>query len=372
MKAIVMRGIGEPLSVEELELTAPGPGEVEVRIEAAGLCHSDLHYLSGGLTCRTPIVLGHEGAGEVLSVGEGVTTVQPGDKVILTWRPRCGQCEFCLKGRPGLCRMGAVHSSENVLLRGGTRLSRDGEAIYHLMGASCFAERAIVSQESILAVDPAIPAQVAAIVGCAVITGMGAVLNCMPDVAGKRVAVIGAGGVGLAAVMAAVWAGANEIIVSDLVAGRLEKAREVGATHVIDSSREDFVERVIEISDGGADYVLEAIGNKHTIRQGFDALRTGGTEVVVGVGRAGEEVSLPINGFVQHDRHLVGALYGSSNTPLQIPEILRMYASGRLPLERLLDRTFSLDEANEAVAHMREGAMGRPVFLPQAHEGHRL
>lgn len=364
MKAMVMHEPGSPLVLEDLELDAPGPGEVRVRIEATGVCHSDVHYLRGALTARTPIVLGHEGAGMVEEVGEGVTAFAPGDKVVLMWRPRCGECEFCLAGRPAQCALGKVHGQTNELLRGGTRLSRGGLRYHHLMGDACFAEHAVVSQESLIGIDADIPSEIAAIVGCAVITGMGTVLNRMPDLTGKTIAIIGAGGVGLSAVIAAELVGASQIIVSDVVPERLEKAVELGATHTIDSSREDFTERVLAITGGGAHYVLEAIGRPATIRAGFEALRSGGTEVVVGLGAVGEELSLPINLLVQGDRQLVGALYGSSNTPLQLPEILRLYKAGRLPLDKLLDRSFPLAEANEAIEHLRTGAVGRPILVP--------
>lgn len=364
MQAMVMYEAGAPLVLEQVELDQPGPGEVLVTIEATGVCHSDLHYLAGGLSARTPIVLGHEGAGVVESVGEGVTGFEAGDKVVFLWRPRCGECEFCLSGKPAQCTLGRVHGVKNELLRGGTRLSKDGQRIHHLMGDSCFAEKAVVSQESIIKIDNDIPSEIAAIVGCAVITGMGTVLNTMPDAAGKSVVIIGAGGVGLSAVIAADLVGAAQIIVSDVVPGRLEKARDLGATHTIDSSSEDFTTRVLEITGGGAHFVLEAIGKPDTIRAGFEALRPGGTEVVVGLGSVGEELSIPINLLVQGDRRLVGALYGSANTPLQLPQILRLYQAGRLPLEKLLDRSFPLAEANEALEHLRTAAVGRPILVP--------
>lgn len=364
MKAIVMHEVGQPVVLEEVELDAPGPGEVLVRIEAAGVCHTDVHYLAGGLQARLPLVLGHEGAGIVEAVGEGVTEFAPGDKAVLMWRPRCGQCEYCLSGRPALCALGRIHAQKNELLRGGTRLSKDGVRYHHLMGDSCFAERAVVSHESLIKVDHDIPSEVAAIVGCAVITGMGTVLNRMPDLVGKSVAIVGAGGVGLAAVIAAELVGAAQIIVSDVVEARLDKAFELGATHTINSLKEDFTARVQEITGGGADYVLEAIGKPATIRAGFDALRSGGTLVVVGLAAVGEELSVPINPLVQGEKSVVGALYGSSNAPLQLPEILRMYQAGRIPLEKLLDRSFPLAEANEAFEHLRTEAVGRTVLIP--------
>lgn len=366
MRAMVMHEAGTPLVLEDVTLDAPGPGEVLVRIEAAGVCHSDVHYMTGGLRAQTPIVLGHEGSGIVESVGDGVTRVSPGDKVIMLWRPRCGECKYCLQGMPAQCELGKIHGQTNELLRGGTRLSKNGVRYHHLMGDSVFAEKAVVSQESLIAIDSSIPSDIAAIVGCAVITGMGAVMNHMADLAGKSVVIIGAGGVGLSAVMAAELVGAAQIIVSDLVPSRLEKALELGATHTIDSSKEDFVSRVLEITDGGAHYVLEAIGRSQTIRSGFEALQPGGTEVVVGLGSVGDDVSIPVNVLVQGDRRLVGSLYGTANSPIQIPEILSLYKSGKLPLERLLDRQFPLDKANDAIAHLQSAAIGRPILVPNA------
>jgi Zn-dependent alcohol dehydrogenase len=357
-----MRAVGEPLVVEELDLDAPGPGEVEVRIQATGICHSDLHYLSGALTAKTPIVLGHEGAGIVTAVGDGVTGYAPGDHVVLLWRPRCGQCENCLQGRPALCTSGRVHATENSLLRGGTRLHRNGADVYHLMGDSCFAERAVVSQESIVKVGADIPAPVAAIVGCAVITGIGAVVNTVEKAAaGTTVVIVGAGGVGLSAVLGAGLIGASRIIVADLVDARLEKARELGATDVIRSDEENLAERVREITGGGAHYVFDTTGVPAVIRSAFEALRAGGVLTVMGLGATTTEFTLPLNLMVQNDRQVRGSLYGSANTPLQIPRILDLYRSGRLPLEKLLDREFALDEVNEAFAYLRDGAVGRPV-----------
>lgn len=364
MKAMVMHETNAPLVLEDLELDPPGPGELLLRIEAAGLCHSDLHYLFGDFPAKTPIVLGHEGVGTVEAVGDGVTTFAPGDRAVLLWRPRCGTCEYCLSGRPALCPLGRLHAAENVLWRGGTRLHKDGVRYHHLMGDSCFAERAVVSQESVVKIDADVPSEVAAIAGCAVITGMGAVINRMPGLTGKSIAIIGAGGVGLAAVLAAQLVGARQIIVSDLVDARLAKATEVGATHTINSGEVDFASTVQQITGGGAHYALEAIGNQATIRAGFDALRPGGTEVVIGLGHVTDTFTLPINQLVQGEKRVVGSLYGSSNTPLQLPEILRLYQDGRLPLEKLLGRSYPLAEANEAIEYLRTGAVGRVTLIP--------
>ncbi|HEV7623340.1 MAG TPA: alcohol dehydrogenase catalytic domain-containing protein, partial [Amnibacterium sp.] len=215
MKAAVLRAVGEPLSIEDVELDPPGPGEVLVRIEAAGVCHSDLHYMTGDLPAKLPIVVGHEGAGIVEAVGAGVE-LAVGQRVALTWRPRCGECDACVAGNPVLCRFGRVFATTNGLFDGTTRLHRGDERIHHLMGVSCFAERVVVSATSTVPVPDGVPPAIAAVAACAVVTGVGAVLNAVTDAAGRPLAVYGAGGVGLAAVLGAVVAGASPIIAIDL------------------------------------------------------------------------------------------------------------------------------------------------------------
>ena len=364
VKAAVMHAPNEPLSVVDLALAAPGPGEVRVRIEAAGVCHSDLHYTNGDLACRTPIVLGHEGAGIVEEIGPGVSSVRPGDKVVLTWRPRCGQCEFCSSGKPALCVQGRVHGESNGLLRGGTRLSLDDEPVHHLMGVSCFAEACVVSQESIIKIPNDVPSEIAAIVGCAVITGMGVVLNRMTGAAGQGVLIIGAGGVGLSAVIGAELVGASPIIVADIADDKLDKALELGATHVINSSTEDLVAAVKAITGDGVHWVIEAIGKQATIQQAMASLRTGGTTFAVGLGNPSDVVNVPLNNLVQSEKSLQGSLYGSSNTGVQVPQILELYRSGRLPLDKLLGDTYRLDQVQEALVDLTAGSVGRSVIVP--------
>lgn len=358
-----MQEPGERLVVSDVELSDPGPGEVRVRIEAAGVCHSDLHYATGDLRCRTPIVLGHEGAGIVETVGPGVEAVGPGDKVVLTWRPRCGNCEFCSTGRPALCVKGRVHAETNGLLRGGTRLSLGGRQVYHLMGASCFAQACVVSQESLIKIPADTPSEIAAIVGCAVITGMGVVLNRMGSAAGEGVLIIGAGGVGLSAVVAAALVGAFPIIVADIAADKLAKASELGATHVINSARQDVLEAVQGIAPGGVHWAIEAIGKQATVEQAMASLRTGGTTFAVGLGRPDDAVSVPLNNMVQSEKSLQGSLYGSSNFAIQVPRILALYRAGKLPLDKLVGERYRLDQIQDAFDGMTSGAVGRAVVL---------
>ncbi|KAB1657394.1 Zn-dependent alcohol dehydrogenase [Pseudoclavibacter sp. CFCC 11306] len=366
MKAAVMHRPHEPLVIEDLDLAAPRAGEVRVRIEAAGVCHSDLHYWMGDLDARLPLVPGHEGCGIVTEVGEGVTSVAAGDKVVMLWRPRCGQCEYCLSGQPALCDKGAVHGTTNELMGGGTRLSLSEAPRYHLMGISCFAQESVVPQESVVRVPHEVPSEIAAITGCAVITGMGVVLNRLPDVTGKSVLIIGAGGVGLSAVLGAQLVGAQRIIVSDVVPARLNKALELGATDVINAVTQDVVAEVQRLTGTGAHYAIEAIGRPGTISQAIFSLRKGGKAVIAGLGAVGDTAELPINHLVQNGKSIDGSLYGSSNTPLQIPEVLDLYLAGRLPLNQLIDQRFSLEDVNEALHTLTEGAIGRPVIIPNS------
>jgi S-(hydroxymethyl)glutathione dehydrogenase/alcohol dehydrogenase len=338
---------------------------VLVRIDAAGVCHSDYHYLTGDLPSRMPVVPGHEGAGEVVAVGAEVTAVRPGDMVALMWRPRCGRCRYCLTGRPALCQSGAIHAASGGLQDGTTRLRRlDGTTVHHLMGVSCFAEYAIVSERAVVPIPPGVPADIAAITGCAVITGVGTVLNAIGPCAGQGLVVFGAGGVGLSVVMGAVLAGAYPIVAVDMVAERLEAATRLGATHVVHAGSEDVAAALTEIDADGFDYAVEAIGRPATLRQGFDALRSGGTLVAIGLGAAGQDLSLPLNQLVQRERRVVGSLYGSSNPQLDVPRLLSLYQAGRLPIDQLVGAHYPLNRIGDAVSDLIGGAVGRGIIVP--------
>ena len=282
----MLHEVGAPLRVEEVELEAPRAGEVLVRIAAAGVCHSDYHYMRGDLVCRLPVVVGHEGAGWVEAVGTGVERVRPGDAVALLWRPRCGMCRFCITGQPVLCERGRVQAESGGLPSDGTtRLRLGGQTVHHLMGVSCLAEHAVVSEMSVVRIPEGVPPAVAAITGCAVITGVGAVLNVAGAVAGSSLLIIGAGGVGLSAAMGARLAGAHPIVVADVEPTRLEHARRLGATDVIDAGRDDVVEAVMALLPGGVDWALDAVGRPETLQQSISCLRPGGTAIAVGLAR---------------------------------------------------------------------------------------
>lgn len=364
MKAAVLYKAGEPIVIEEVELDAPGPREVEIRILAAGICHSDLHYMNGDLQGHLPAVLGHEGAGVVERVGAGVTRIKPGDSVITMWRPRCGDCEFCSTGRPALCSMGKAQAASGGLVDGTSRLSMNANKVHHLMGVSCFAERSVVSERSVVVIDSDVPPEIAAITGCAVVTGVGAAFNLMTGVSGEGVVVIGAGGVGLSAIMGLKVMGAHPIIAVDTMEEKLEKARELGATHVINSRTQDLIERLNEISHRPISWAMDAVGLPETLAQAFGSVGTGGTVVAMGLGKVGAETRIPVNQLVQQEKKLIGSLYGSSNTPVLIPKLIDMYKSGRLPLDKLLGERYALSQINEAYLALGSGAIGRAVIIP--------
>lgn len=362
MKAAVLKRPGDLLEVIDVELQKPGAGEVRVSVEAAGVCHSDLHYLTGDLPCKLPIVPGHEGTGIVSEIGAGVTDFQLGDRVIFTWRPSCGSCEYCTTGTPALCSLGTIHAQANGLIRGGTRLKSEGADVHHLMGVSCFAEEAIVSAESLIVIPKNIPTSIAAIMGCAVITGIGTVINGMSGAAGESVLIVGAGGVGLSAVMGAAAVGAHPIVVADIDSAKLELATRLGATHVINTREESLISRLDQIVRDGVHWSIEAIGRIDTSRDAVDALRPRGTAFLIGLGNSTSEIQLPLNKLVQQEKTVRGSLYGSSNIRVQVPQLLALYSAGKLPLDALLGSEFTLDQINTAFESLKAGLVGRAVI----------
>ena len=364
MKAAVLYEPGTPLRIEEVRLAEPRAGEVRVRVVAAGVCHSDYHFMSGELSTPMPVVLGHEGAGIVESVGPGVTNVKPGDAVVLLWRASCGSCAYCVSGHPALCDISKVQRANGSLLDGSSRLSARDTELKHFLGVSCFAEECVVAQESLIGVPPDTPMEIAALLGCSVMTGVGAVLNTARVEPGSRVLILGAGGVGLCCVMGAVVAGAGQIVVSDVAVDKLQLAREFGATDVIEAGSQDVVKAVRRATDGGADYSFEAIGRPETITQSIRSIRPGGTAVQVGLAPADVTVAVNPNDLVLQEKTIKGSLYGSARPTTDIPRLLRLYARGRLPLDRLLARNYPLAEVNEAYQALISGVAGRCVLKP--------
>ncbi len=365
MRAAVLRQAGRPLEIEDVDLEAPRAGELAVRVEAAGACHSDYHYMTGDITCRLPAVLGHEGAGIVEAVGPGTSgDIAVGARVAFMWRPRCGRCAACVSGSPVLCASGRVQATTGGLLDGTTRLSAGGETVHHFLGVSCFAERVVVSERAVVPVPDGVPAEIAAITGCAVVTGVGAVLNVVEQAAGRGIVIFGVGGVGLSSVMGARLVGAEPIVAVDVDEGRLELARRLGATHAVNAATSDALEQLRAIAPGGFDWAVEAIGQAATLRQAFASLTPGGTAIALGLARVGATFEVPINELVQGQKRIVGSLYGSSNPLIDLPRIFGLYLAGRLPLDDLVGDRFALDDINEAFARLVAGGIGRSVVVP--------
>jgi NDMA-dependent alcohol dehydrogenase len=365
MKAAVLYEVKQPLRVEEVDLDGPHDGEVLVRIGAAGVCHSDYHFMNGDLNVGLPCVLGHEGAGVVEEVGRGVTAVVPGDHVVLVFRPNCGHCEFCSQGRPALCWMAAQIRNTGRLLDGTSRLSRGGSEIKHFLGVSCFAERTVVPEQGLVPIPKDVPFEVAALVGCAVMTGVGAVMNTARVNAGASVLVIGVGGVGLNCVMGAALVGAHPIIVADVVDSKLETAMDFGATHAVNARTQDLVESVRELTRGeGVDFSFEAIGNPKTMTQAYQSLRRGGVATAVGIVPLGSEMTVSAGDLVYMEKTLKGSYYGSTRPQADMPRLLQLYKAGKLPVDRLISRRYRLEQVNEAYDALLAGEVARSVLIP--------
>ncbi len=364
MKAAILEAPTTDLIVEYIDCQEPKAGEVLVRIAASGVCQSDLHVVHGTQTTPLPVVLGHEGAGTVEAVGPNVTRVKVGNHVVLSWLPYCGQCVYCLSGHPNLCSVAYAALAKGTLLDGTSRLSRSGKPIYHYSFISSFAEYAVVPEGGCVIIRPDIPLDKAALVGCAVMTGVGAAINTARVQPGSTVAVIGAGGVGLNAMQGAQLAGAMSIIAIDVNPTKLARAAAFGATHVINAAEVDAVAAVREQTQGiGVDYSFEAVGRPETMRQCWEMARSGGSVVMIGIAPEGSELSLPANRVVREERRLMGSFYGSARPHVDMPMILELYMAGKLKLDELATHRFSLEKINEAVRSLESGEAVRPVIV---------
>ena len=365
MKAVILYETKQPLRVEDVELDGPEHGEVLVRVAAAGVCHSDYHFMNGDLPITLPCVLGHEGAGVVEEVGSGVSAVTPGDHVVMLFRASCGRCSFCQKGRPALCAMAGKLRNSGRLLDGTSRFHRAGTDLHHFLGVSCFAERTVLPAEGVVKINPKVSLEVAALMGCSVMTGIGAVMNTAQVEPGASVLVIGAGGVGLNVVMGSVLVGANQVIVADLLDSKLELARSFGATHCINAREHDVVAAVRDLTGGeGVDYAFEVIGNPKTMATAYQAVRRGGTAVAVGIPPFGSEMTINAGELVYQEKTLKGSYYGTARPHADMPRLLDLYLAGRLPLDRLVSRSYPLDKVNEAYDALLAGEVARSVLLP--------
>ncbi|WP_370237161.1 zinc-dependent alcohol dehydrogenase family protein [Brevundimonas sp.] len=368
-RAAVLRSMGaarpyadsRPLSIETVTLDPPGPGEVQVRIRAAGLCHSDLSVINGDRPRPLPMALGHEAAGEVEVLGEGVDDLAVGDPVVMVFMPSCGHCAPCAEGRPALCEPGAAANGQGELLTGAHRIHADGETLHHHLGCSAFAERAVVSRRSLVRIDPALPFDQAALFGCAVLTGVGAVVNTAGVRPGQSVVVVGLGGVGLASVLGALACGASPVVAVDLSEDKLALARTLGPVHTVNAADADAVDQVRALTRGGAEVAIEMAGSARALEAAWKMTRRGGTTVTAGL--PPPHATLPVNivGLVGEERTLKGSYIGTCVPSRDLPRYVALFREGRLPVDRLMSGTLALDQINEGFDRLAEGSVARLV-----------
>jgi S-(hydroxymethyl)mycothiol dehydrogenase len=354
VRGVIARSKGEPVEVTTVLVPDPGPGEALVAVQACGVCHTDLHYREGGIGDDFPYLLGHEAAGVVEAVGAGVTSVAPGDFVILNWRAVCGECRACRRSRPWYCF--ATHNAQQKMTL------EDGTVLSPALGIGAFVDKTLVAAGQCTKVDPAVPPEVAGLLGCGVMAGLGAAINTAPVTRGDSVAVIGCGGVGDAAILGARLAGARTIIGVDIDPRKLEWARQFGATHVINSRETDPVERIQELTGGnGADVVIEAIGRPETYLQAFYGRDLAGTVVLVGVPTPDMRLEAPLLDFFGRGGALKSSWYGDCLPERDFPMLTDLYLQGRLPLDKFVSEIIALDQVESAFAKMERGEVLRSV-----------
>ena len=362
MRASVLYEQGKPLGVEDLELESPRTGEVLVRMVASGVCHSCLHAADGSWKgVPVPIVLGDEGAGVVEEVGPGVEGLAPGDPVILSWAPTCGRCHYCVIGRPNLCER--RQPGRGVLPDGTTRMSLRGRPVYHYGHVATYASQTVVHESCAIRIDKNMPLDRAALIGCSVMTGVGAVINTAAVPPGASMAVFGVGGVGLNVVQGGAMVAAHPVIAVDVKAAKLEHARGLGASHTIDAAREDPVAAIRRITRLGADYTFVAVGDTRAVSQAVDALAPGGTCVLIGVPETGATVPMDVRPLVTGERVIRGSSYGSARTREDLPRLVNLYLAGKLKVDQLITRRYGLDEANEAFRALAAGELARGLIV---------
>ena len=358
MKAAVFREVKQPMEVEEIEISKPGPREILIRTAAAGVCHSDLHFFNGTYPGATPMVLGHESAGIVEQVGSDVHYVQPGDHVITCLSVFCGHCEYCLTGHMSLCQEPETRRGQEEE----PRLSKDGGILQQFANLGSFAEMMLVHEHAVAKIRDDMPLDRAALIGCGVTTGVGAVIHTAGVEPGSTVAVIGLGGVGLSCINGAAIAGASRIIAVDMVPSKLDLARKFGATDVVNAAEGDPMEQVKELTGGGVHYAFEAIGLKVTAEQAFGMLRTGGTATIIGMIPPGDMVSLHGPEFL-FEKKIQGSMMGSNRFRVDMPRFVELYLQGKLHLDDLVSSHIKLSDINDAFKALETGEVARNVIL---------
>lgn len=352
-----------PLVVNEINLEPPGKGEVLVEISAAGLCHSDLSVIDGSRPRVRPMVLGHEASGIVREIGAEVKDFAAGDHVVFSFVPICGRCDYCVEGRPALCAKGARTNVEGSLLSGHRRFTDEkSQVLHHHLGVSAFSRFTVAAQESLVKIDKSLPLETAALFGCAVMTGVGAVFNTAKVSPGRSAAIFGLGGVGLSAVMGASASGAYPIVVADVFEEKLALGRELGATHAVNVNQTNAAESIREITQGGADYVFECAGNEQVLIQAYQSTKRGGTTIALGLPHPDKMFSIPAVSIVAEERVIKGSYMGSSVPSRDIPRYVSLYQTGLLPVDKLRARTLKLEEINEGFDKLAAGETVRQII----------
>jgi len=353
-----------PFRIQDVEIEGPGEGEVLVEVRAAGLCHSDLSVVAGLRKRQLPVVGGHEGAGIVREVGAGVTAVRPGDHVVMTVVAACGACRYCYNGKPSICDSASASRSKGLLANGRRALTCEGVPAYHYSGVSSFAQYAVVTPPTLVRIDPSVPLDVAAMFGCAVITGAGCVFNTAKVRPGQSVAVLGLGGVGLNAVMAARIAGASEIIGIDINAGKFPLAEELGCTRTIAALDPDLIASVRDWTSGGVDFAFEISGSKAAMATAYAITSKGGEVIAVGLGATGDQYPYPHAMLVSEQKAIRGSMMGEGPPGRDIPRYIGMFQNGRLPVDKLKSGAMGFDGLNRGFDLLDQGSVVRQILLP--------
>ena len=360
MKAAILNDYQQPLSVEEVRIDPPGPGEVKVRVGATGVCHSDYHIIKGEWRYGVPMLLGHEAAGVVEELGRDVEGLQVGDHAVLSFRPNCGRCRLCALGRSVMCE---GYSGNRFLMHDGTaRVHRDGQDLLVLGRMGSFAEYVVIPAEQVVAVRKDVPMDVLALIGCAVTTGVSAVINAAKVEPGSTVAVIGCGGVGLNVIQGAALVNAGKIVAVDLLDNKLEFARQFGATHTVNATQDDAVQQVRELTGGGVDYAFEVIGNGKTVEQAVQMTRAAGTACIVGMAPQNSQSTIDPLIFVMKETKLIGTWYGSARPRIDFPRLIELMLDGKLKVNELISRRYSLEQINEGFERLGRGEVARGVI----------
>lgn len=357
----------KPIQIAEVDLDPPGEGEVLVKVGGAGLCHSDLSIINGDRPRPVPLVPGHEGAGEIVEVGPGVHDVKPGDHMCFTFNVSCGRCRRCLEGRPYICERAIAPRAAGKLLSGSQRIRLDGKVVNHASGVSCFAEYAVIDRGSVVVIDKSLPLDIAALFGCAVVTGVGAVINTAQVKPGSTVACVGLGGVGLSGLMGAALAGAGRIIAIDLSDEKLGLARQLGATDTVNAKDADHVKQVHDLTNGGVDYAFDFAGTIKAMETAYLVTRWGGTTVSAGLSPIKSDFSFKQSLLVSEEKTIKGSYMGSCVPVRDIPRFIELYQRGKLPVDRMVSQRVTLDDLNEGFDRLQAVTTVRQLLVPHMH-----